>query len=136
MHTVPAAVCLVVMPGNRSRHVVQVDTSSEASWEWSEGYSTCFVCLCVCLSVTALAATAFVSACNQGIILGLKLVDFRKTVPFKSYGEKKPICILVVPHREPFSRTFWTNETQELLEAQPVSRILLQTLATSAAGVK
>ena len=35
MHTVPAAVCLVVMPGNRSRHVVQVDTSSEASWEWN-----------------------------------------------------------------------------------------------------
>ena len=27
-------------------------------------------------------------------------------------------------------------ETQELLEAQPVSRILLQTLATGAAGVK
>ena len=35
MHTVPAAVCLVVMPGNLSRHVVQVDTSSEARWEWN-----------------------------------------------------------------------------------------------------
>ena len=43
------------------------------------------------------------------------------------YGEKKPICKLVIAHREPFSRTFMTNETQELLEAQPVS---LQTLAT------
>ena len=55
-------------------------------------------------------------------------MDFRKTLPFKGYGEKKPICKLVIAHREPFSRTFWTNETQELLEAQPVSRILLQTL--------
>ena len=31
----------------------------------SEGYSTCFVCLSVCLSVTTLAATVFISACNQ-----------------------------------------------------------------------
>ena len=53
-----------------------------------------------------------------------QLVDFRKTLPFKSYGEKKAICKL---HRQPFSRTFWTYET---LEAQPVSRIF------GAAGVK
>ena len=52
-------------------------------------------------------------------------MDFRKTLPFKGDGEKKPICKLVIAHREPFLRTFWTNETQELLEAQPVSRILL-----------
>ena len=99
------------------------------------------VCVCVCRSVTALAATAFVSACNQrhgiyGIILGLKLVDFRKTLPFNSYGEKKLICKLVIAHCEPFLRTFWTNETHELLEAQPVSQILLQTLATGATGLK
>ena len=97
----------------------------------SEGY---FVCVSVCLSVTTLAATAFISACNQQHLrhyfLGLKLVEFRKTLPFKSYGE------LVIAFREPFSRTFWSNETHELLEAQPVSRILLQTLATGATGVK
>ena len=60
-------------------------------------------------------------------------MDFRKTLPFKSYGEKKPICKLVIAHLEPFARTFLTKETQELLEALPVSRILL---ATGAAGVE
>ena len=38
-----------------------------------------------------------------------------------------------VAHHEPFLCTFWTNKTHEL---QPVRRILLQTLATGAAGVK
>ena len=52
-------------------------------------------------------------------------MDFRKSLPFKSYGEKRPTCQLVIAHCELFSRTFWTNETQEILEAQPVSRILL-----------
>ena len=44
------------------------------------------VCLCVCLSVTALAATGFISACNQQhlqhsfrLFFGFKLVDFRKS---------------------------------------------------------
>ena len=63
-------------------------------------------------------------------------MDFRKSLPFKSYGEKKPIYKLVRAPCEQFSRTFWTTDTQDLLEAQPVSQILLQTLATSAAGVK
>ena len=63
-------------------------------------------------------------------------MDFRKSLPFKSYGEKKPIYKLVRAPREQFSRTFWTTDTQDLLEAQPVSQILLQTLATSAARVK
>ena len=87
--------------------------------------------LCVC--VTALAATPFVSVCNQRHLhhpfrlFLAKLVDFRKTLLFKSYAEKKPVCKLVIAHREPFSRT---------TEAQPVSRILLQTLATGTAGVK
>ena len=108
----------------------------------SEGVTVLALCVCVsvCLSVTALAATAFVSVCNQRHLRHsfrlFLLVDIRKTLPLKSYGEKKPICKLVIAHREPFSRTFWTNETQELLEAQPVNRILLQTLATGAAGVK
>ena len=51
------------------------------------------LCVSVCLSVTALAATAFVSACNQRHLRHcFRLVDFRKSLPFKSYGEKKPIC--------------------------------------------
>ena len=102
------------------------------------GYSTCFVCLCVCVFVCYRSSS--VSVCNQRHLRHsfrlFLLVDIRKTLPLKSYGEKKPICKLVIAHREPFSRTFWTNETQELLEAQPVNRILLQTLATGAAGVK
>ena len=88
------------------------------------------LCVSVCLSVTALAATAFVSACNQW---HLRLVDFWKSLPFKSYGEKKPLCKLVIARRKSFLRTFWTNET--VLVAQPVNRILLQTLATIAARV-
>ena len=57
-------------------------------------------------------------------------MDFRKSLPFKSYGVKKPICKSV---RAPFSRSFGTNETQQLREGQLVGRMLLQRLAT---GVK
>ena len=39
-------------------------------------------------------------------------------------------------HRERFSRSFGTNETQQLREGQLVGRILLQRLATGATGVK
>ena len=98
------------------------------------------VCLCVCLSVTALAATAFVSACNQRhlrhyfrLFLDFNSWIFEKAFRYKSYGEKKPICKLVRAHREPFSRIFGTNETQQLREGQLVGRMLLQRLAT---GVK
>ena len=45
---------------------------------------------------------------------------------------KKPICKCVRAHREPFSRSFGTNETQQLREGQLVGR-MLQRLAT---GVK
>ena len=49
---------------------------------------------------------------------------------------KKPICKLVRAHREPFSRSFGTNETQQLREGQLVGRMLLQRLATGATAVK
>ena len=39
-------------------------------------------------------------------------------------------------HSEPFSRSFGTNETQQLREGQLVGRMLLQRLATGATGVK
>ena len=54
-------------------------------------------------------------------------MEFRKNLPFKSYG---------VTHREPFSRSFGTNETQQLREGQLVGRMLLQRLATGATAVK
>ena len=60
-------------------------------------------------------------------------MDSRKNLQFKSYGVKKPICKLVRAHREPFSRSFGTNETQQLREGQLVGRMLLSTGAT---GVK
>ena len=56
--------------------------------------------------------------------------------PFNSYGVKKPICKLFRAHREPFSRSFGTNETQQLREGLLVDRMLLQRLATGATGVK
>ena len=49
---------------------------------------------------------------------------------------KKPICKLVRTHREPFSRSFGTNETQQLREGQLVGRMFLQRLATGETGVK
>ena len=62
--------------------------------------------------------------------------NFEKNLPFKSYGVKKPICKRVMTHREPFSRSFGTNETQQLREGQLVGRMLLQRLATGATAVK
>ena len=43
---------------------------------------------------------------------------------------------MIRARREPFSRTFGTNETQQLREGQLVGRMLLQRLATGATGVK
>ena len=63
-------------------------------------------------------------------------MDFRKNLPFKSYSVKKAICKCVRSHREPFSRSFGTDETQHLREGQLVGRMLLQRLSTGATGVK
>ena len=63
-------------------------------------------------------------------------MDFRKNLPFESYGVKKAICKCVRAHREPFSRSFWNNETQHLRDGQLVGQMLLQRLATGATGVK
>ena len=49
---------------------------------------------------------------------------------------EKANCKCVRDHREPFSRSFGTNETQQLREGQLVGRMLLQRLATGATGVK
>ena len=43
---------------------------------------------------------------------------------------------MIGAHRQPLSRSFGTNETQQLREGQLVGRILLQRLATGATGVK
>ena len=97
------------------------------------------LCVCVYLSVTALAASMPAYICNQRYSRGsLRLfLDFdswifEKNIPFKSYGMKKPICKFDRAHREPFSRTFRTSRLQE---RQLVDLVLLQTLVTVATGV-
>ena len=62
-------------------------------------------------------------------------MEFRKNLPFKSYGVEKPICKCIGAHRQPLSRSFGTNETQQIREGQLVGRMLLQRLATGATGV-
>ena len=101
------------------------------------------VCVCVCVSVPALAASVSAYIRNQRYsrvslrrFLDFDLSILEKNLPLKSYAVKKPICKLVRAHREPFSRSFGTNETQQLREGQLVGRMLLQSLATGATGVK
>ena len=53
----------------------------------------------------------------------------------KLWREKANMQI-VRAHRQPLSRTFGTNETQQLREGQLVGRMMLQRLATGATGVK
>ena len=90
--------------------------------------------LCVLLQLQG----SFQPATNgiYGTLLWIQARGFSKKPSVQKLWRQKTNMQLVIAHCEPFSRTFWTNETQELLEAQPVSRILLQTLATVAAGVK
>ena len=93
------------------------------------------VCLSVYPSVPALAASASVETSKQRysrVSLRDLCVELRKNLPFKSYGVKKPIA----NHRQPLSRSFRTNETQQLPEGQLVGQMLLQRLATGATGVK
>ena len=95
----------------------------------------CFVCVSVRL--LPLQRPLILGANDtQGFVLGFSwkiCVEFRKNLPFKSYGVKKPIC---KSHRQPLSRSFGTNETQQLREGQLVGRMMLRRLATGATGVK
>ena len=88
-------------------------------------------------SVPALAAsTSFETSKQRYSRVSLRLfLDFDSWI-FKSYGVKKPICKLDGAYREPFSRSFGTNDTQHLREGQLVGRMLLQSLATGATAVK
>ena len=113
------------------------------------------VCLSVCLSVPALAASASVETSNQRYpLVSLRLfLDFDSWIFGKKLWREKPIANdekpsgqklwrgkanmqMITANREPFSRTFGTNGGQQLPEAQLVGRMLLQRLATGATGVK
>ena len=55
---------------------------------------------------------------------------------FQKLWRGKANMQLITAHRQPLSRSFGTNETQQLREGQLVGRMLLQRLATGATGVK
>ena len=60
-----------------------------------EGYGIYLVCVSVCPSVTALAASASIHIYLQPTILTGLFLDvgsFSNNLLFKSYGVKKPIC--------------------------------------------
>ena len=97
-----------------------------------EGYCSCLVCVCVYLSVPALAASASVEDSKQRY----SRVSLRLFLDFDSWIFEKPFRSKVIArkskldraHREPFSRTFRTSGLQE---RQLVDRILLQTLVAA-----
>ena len=107
-----------------------------------EGYGTCFVCVCVRLSVCYRSSCFSVRLYLQPTILrglsqaflGKICVNFRTSVE-KLWREKANMQ-MIGAHRQPLSRSFGTNETQQLRESQLVGRMLLQRLATGATGVK
>ena len=106
-----------------------------------EGCCSRPMCVCVCSSSSCTSASAYIRNQRYSLVSLRRFLDFdssilEKNLPFKSYGMKKPICKLVRAHREPFSRSLGTNETQQLRERQLVGRMLLQRLATGATGVK
>ena len=57
-------------------------------------------------------------------------MDFRKSLLWREKANMQ------MTRRELFSRTFGTNETQQLREGQLVGLMLLQRLATGATGVE
>ena len=59
-------------------------------------------------------------------------MEFRKKPSVQELWREKAN----MTHREPFSRSFGTNETQQLREGQLVGRMLLQRLATGATAVR
>ena len=65
----------------------------------------------------------------MGLSLGFDSWVFKKTFRYALWREK---ANMQMPHRELFSRTFGINEGQNLPEAQLVSQVLLERLATGA----
>ena len=82
------------------------------------------VCVCVCLSVPALAASASVETSKQRysrVSLRLMCGVSKKPSVQKLWREKANMQC----HRLPLSRSFGTNETQQLREGQLVGRMML-----------
>ena len=93
------------------------------------------VVLCVCLSVyrsvPALAASASVETSTHGFLLGFSLISMCGVTSVQKLWRDKEMT-----HSQPLSRSFRTNETQQLPEGQLVGLMLLHKLATGATGVK
>ena len=76
---------------------------------------------------------------THGFLLGFYWIligGFSKKPSVRKLWCEKANMQMVGAHRVPFSRTFGTSETQELLEGRLVGRMLLQRLAAGATGVK
>ena len=96
-----------------------------------EGYCSCLVCLSVYPSVPALAASASVEISKQRysrvslrLFLDSYVWSFEKTFRSKVMAWKSQYA----NELEPLSRSFGTDETQQLHEGQLVGRMLLQRL--------
>ena len=63
-------------------------------------------------------------------------MEFRKKTSVQKLWREKGNMQMITAYRQPLSRSFGTNETQQLREGQLVGRMLLQRLATGATGVK
>ena len=57
-------------------------------------------------------------------------MEFRKKTSVQKLWREKGNMQMIRAHRQPLSRSFGTNETQQLREGQLVGRMLLQRLAT------
>ena len=79
------------------------------------------VCVCVCLSVTALAVTAFVSACNEMASTACLSWILTRGLSKKTFRREKALDLTA-------SRFVHFLDKRKILETQPDSRILLQTL--------
>ena len=102
----------------------------------SEGYGSRPVCLSVCLSVTALAATVSVYACNQRhpqvSLRPYLILNLWNSSVQELRSEKANMQMSWSSPRAVFAHFL----DQELLEGRLVGRILLQRLAAGATGVK
>ena len=100
-----------------------------------DGCCSCLVCVSVCLSVTALAASVSIFTCNQRYskvsLRWILIYGFSQNFPFKGYGSQYANGVeLTVSHFRALS------EGQQLPGGQLAGRMLLQSLATGATGVK
>ena len=106
-----------------------------------EGYCSCLVCMCIRLFPLWLLQRPLKPANNgtHGFLLGFSWINMcgvSKKPSVEKLWRGKANMQMIGAHRQPLSRSFGTNETQQLREGQLMGRMMLQRLATGATGVK